>query len=66
MPQEPQDNLAALEEQIQSRYLIITVDDETGEPDLDGSPFAPWELMGLGTWLTHIGRTADDDAADED
>lgn len=40
-----------LEALTQNRHLILTIDDETGGIEMDDSPFAPWELVGIAEWL---------------
>lgn len=40
-----------LDKEVARRHVIISVNDETGELELDHSSIATWELAGVGAWL---------------
>jgi hypothetical protein len=62
------EDIDALEERLGRRVLSITIDDETGQLELDAEGFAPWEVCGVAGWLemvAHEGLMNEDDGAEE-
>lgn len=62
MADEP--DIEDLERSLSRRVVSITVDDETGQLELDDDGFTSWELVGIAGWLEMVAhdQLMDDDA----
>lgn len=55
-----------LDSKIGKRFLVLEVDDATGDVECDTTGFAGWELVGLSHWLEVLGEDSLKDPDDVD